>query len=109
MRPAPAGLRFTWNRNSARTRLGAAPVCDAWLDVHFGVRFLRDVCQERQEMRDVALRTLERLLPRAAEVFAPPEAESLGRIRVRRFIVEVALDQALRAQPLLRAPHAVLV
>ena len=27
-------------------------------------------------MKDVALRTLEHLLPRAAEVFAPPEAES---------------------------------
>jgi ribonucleoside-diphosphate reductase beta chain len=44
--------------------------------IAFGVRFLRDVCEERPEMRDVALRTLERLLPRAAEVFAPPEAES---------------------------------
>jgi hypothetical protein len=44
--------------------------------IAFGVRFLRDVCEERPERRDVALRTLERLLPRAAEVFAPPEAES---------------------------------
>jgi ribonucleoside-diphosphate reductase beta chain len=44
--------------------------------IAFGVRFLRDACQERPEMKGVALRTLERLLPRAAEVFAPPEAES---------------------------------
>jgi ribonucleoside-diphosphate reductase beta chain len=44
--------------------------------IAFGVRFLRDVCQERPEMKDVVLHTLERLLPRAAEVFAPPEAES---------------------------------
>ena len=44
--------------------------------IAFGVRFLRDVCQERPEMRKVVLDTLERLLPRAAEVFAPPEVES---------------------------------
>jgi ribonucleoside-diphosphate reductase beta chain len=44
--------------------------------IAFGVRFLRDVCRERPEMRDVVLRTLEYLLPRAAEVFKPPEAES---------------------------------
>jgi ribonucleoside-diphosphate reductase beta chain len=44
--------------------------------IAFGVRFLRDVCQERPEMRSVVLSTLERLLPEAAEVFAPPEAES---------------------------------
>lgn len=44
--------------------------------IAFGVRFLRDVCQERPEMKQVALGTLEQLLPRAAEVFAPPEAES---------------------------------
>jgi ribonucleoside-diphosphate reductase beta chain len=44
--------------------------------IAFGVRFLRDVCQERPEMRDVVLRTLTYLLPRAAEVFKPPEAES---------------------------------
>jgi ribonucleoside-diphosphate reductase beta chain len=44
--------------------------------IAFGVRFLRDACGERPEMTDVVLRTLERLLPRAAEVFAPPEAES---------------------------------
>jgi ribonucleoside-diphosphate reductase beta chain len=44
--------------------------------IAFGVRFLRDVCDERPEMREVVLRTLTRLLPRAAEVFAPPQAES---------------------------------
>ncbi len=44
--------------------------------IAFGVRFLRDVCEERPEMRDVVLGTLTTLLPRAAEVFAPPEAES---------------------------------
>ena len=44
--------------------------------IAFGVRFLRDICQERPEMQKVVLDTLERLLPRAAEVFAPPEVES---------------------------------
>jgi ribonucleoside-diphosphate reductase beta chain len=44
--------------------------------IAFGVRFLRDVCNERPEMRSVMLSTLERLLPRAAEVFTPPEADS---------------------------------
>jgi len=44
--------------------------------IAFGVRFLRDVCEERPEMKQIVLRTLERLLPLAAEVFAPPEAES---------------------------------
>jgi len=44
--------------------------------IAFGVRFLRDVCEERPEMREVVLRTLTYLLPRAAEVFKPPEAES---------------------------------
>jgi ribonucleoside-diphosphate reductase beta chain len=44
--------------------------------IAFGVRFLRDVCQERPEMKAVVLETLEKLLPRAAEVFAPPEVDS---------------------------------
>jgi ribonucleoside-diphosphate reductase beta chain len=44
--------------------------------IAFGVRFLREVCEERPEMRGVVLRTLTDLLPRAAEVFKPPEAES---------------------------------
>jgi ribonucleoside-diphosphate reductase beta chain len=39
--------------------------------IAFGVRFLRDVCRERPEMRDVVLRTLTRLLPEAARVFIP--------------------------------------
>jgi ribonucleoside-diphosphate reductase beta chain len=47
--------------------------------IAFGVRFLRDVCEERPEMRDVVMETLTRLLPTAAEVFAPPEAEGNAR------------------------------
>jgi ribonucleoside-diphosphate reductase beta chain len=44
--------------------------------IAFGVRFLRDACEERPKLRSLVLDTLERLLPRAAEVFAPPEADS---------------------------------
>ncbi len=43
--------------------------------IAFGVRFLKDVCEERPEMRGVILRRLEELLPKAAEVFMPPEAD----------------------------------
>jgi ribonucleoside-diphosphate reductase beta chain len=43
--------------------------------IAFGVRFLKDVCEERPEMKGVILRTLTTLLPRAAEVFVPPEAD----------------------------------
>jgi ribonucleoside-diphosphate reductase beta chain len=43
--------------------------------IAFGVRFLKDVCEERPEMRKVILDTLEKLLPEAAEVFVPPEAD----------------------------------
>jgi ribonucleoside-diphosphate reductase beta chain len=43
--------------------------------IAFGVRFLKDVCDERQEMKEVVLRTLTTLLPHAAEVFVPPEAD----------------------------------
>jgi ribonucleoside-diphosphate reductase beta chain len=43
--------------------------------IAFGVRFLRDVVTERPEMRKVILRTLTTLLPEAAKVFCPPEAE----------------------------------
>ena len=43
--------------------------------IAFGVRFLRDVCTERPEMREVVLRTLTRLMPEAAHVFVPPEAD----------------------------------
>lgn len=40
--------------------------------IAFGVRFLKDVCDERPEMKDVVLRRLTELLPKAAEVFCPP-------------------------------------
>lgn len=43
--------------------------------IAFGVRFLRDVCEERPEMKGVVIETLERLLPKTAEVFCPPEAD----------------------------------
>ena len=43
--------------------------------IAFGVRFLRDVCAERPEMKNVVLDTLTRLLPDAAMVFTPPEEE----------------------------------
>jgi ribonucleoside-diphosphate reductase beta chain len=43
--------------------------------IAFGVRFLKDVCEERPEMRKVVVNTLEELLPEAALVFVPPEAD----------------------------------
>jgi len=43
--------------------------------IAFGVRFLKDVCEERPEMKEVVLRRLTELLPKAAEVFCPPEAD----------------------------------
>jgi ribonucleoside-diphosphate reductase beta chain len=43
--------------------------------IAFGVRFLKDVCDERPEMKGVISRRLEELLPMAAEVFCPPEAD----------------------------------
>ncbi len=43
--------------------------------IAFGVRFLKDTCDERPEMKDVVLRRLTELLPKAAEVFCPPEAD----------------------------------
>jgi ribonucleoside-diphosphate reductase beta chain len=43
--------------------------------IAFGVRFLKDVCDERPEMKKVVLATLEKLLPKSAEVFCPPEAD----------------------------------
>jgi ribonucleoside-diphosphate reductase beta chain len=43
--------------------------------IAFGVRFLKDVCDERPEMKKVVLGRLEELLPKAAEVFCPPEAD----------------------------------
>jgi ribonucleoside-diphosphate reductase beta chain len=43
--------------------------------IAFGVRFLKEVCDERPEMKEVIVRRLEELLPKAAEVFCPPEAD----------------------------------
>ncbi len=43
--------------------------------IAFGVRFLKDVCGDRPEMKQVVLRKLTELLPKAAEVFCPPEAD----------------------------------
>jgi ribonucleoside-diphosphate reductase beta chain len=43
--------------------------------IAFGVRFLKDVCEERPEMKHVVVRTLEKLLPKSAEVFCPPESD----------------------------------
>ena len=43
--------------------------------IAFGVRFLKEVCEERPEMKRVVVGTLEKLLPKAAEVFCPPEAD----------------------------------
>ncbi len=43
--------------------------------IAFGVRFLKDVCDERPEMKQVILNRLTELLPTAAEVFCPPEAD----------------------------------
>jgi ribonucleoside-diphosphate reductase beta chain len=43
--------------------------------IAFGVRFLKDVCDDRPEMKGVILKRLEELLPKAAEVFCPPEAD----------------------------------
>ena len=45
--------------------------------IAFGVRFLRDISPRAAgNTQKVVLDTLERLLPRAAEVFASPEVES---------------------------------
>ncbi|CAN5457645.1 hypothetical protein BH20ACT15_BH20ACT15_12560 [soil metagenome] len=41
--------------------------------IAFGVRFLKDVCEERPEMKQVVVDRLCELLPRAAEVFCPPQ------------------------------------
>src|SRR4029453_14248983 len=40
--------------------------------IAFGVRFLKDVCEERPEMKDVVLRRVTPLLPTAAEISPPP-------------------------------------
>jgi ribonucleoside-diphosphate reductase beta chain len=46
--------------------------------IAFGVRFLRDVCRERPEMKHTVLATIEKLLPEAAKVFAPPGADPVS-------------------------------
>jgi ribonucleoside-diphosphate reductase beta chain len=43
--------------------------------IAFGVRFLKDVCDERPSMKEVVRRRLTELLPQAAEVFCPPEED----------------------------------
>jgi ribonucleoside-diphosphate reductase beta chain len=43
--------------------------------IAFGVRFLKDVCDERPSMKGVIRRRLTELLPQAAEVFCPPEED----------------------------------
>jgi ribonucleoside-diphosphate reductase beta chain len=43
--------------------------------IAFGVRFLKDVCEERPEMKDVVLKRLGMLLPKAAEIFCPPQED----------------------------------
>lgn len=41
--------------------------------IAFGVRFLKDVCAERPEMKAVVVDQLTTLLPEAAKVFVPPQ------------------------------------
>ena len=41
--------------------------------IAFGVRFLKDVCDERPEMKGVIVDELTNLLPEAAKVFVPPQ------------------------------------
>jgi ribonucleoside-diphosphate reductase beta chain len=41
--------------------------------IAFGVRFLKDVCDERPEMKRVIVDQLTTLLPEAAKVFVPPQ------------------------------------
>jgi ribonucleoside-diphosphate reductase beta chain len=43
--------------------------------IAFGVRFLKDVCDDRPEMKKVVLNRITELLPKAAEIFCPPEAD----------------------------------
>lgn len=43
--------------------------------IAFGVRFLKDVCEERPEMKQVIVDRLCELLPEAAKVFVPPQEE----------------------------------
>ena len=41
--------------------------------IAFGVRFLKDVCEERPEMKRVIVDQLTELLPESAKVFVPPQ------------------------------------
>jgi ribonucleoside-diphosphate reductase beta chain len=41
--------------------------------IAFGVRFLKDVCEERPEMKKVVVDQLTELLPESAKVFVPPQ------------------------------------
>jgi ribonucleoside-diphosphate reductase beta chain len=43
--------------------------------IAFGVRFLKDVCDDQPSMKGVIHNRLTELLPKAAEVFCPPEAD----------------------------------
>jgi ribonucleoside-diphosphate reductase beta chain len=43
--------------------------------IAFGVRFLKDVCEERPEMKKVIVDKLCELLPEAAKVFVPPKED----------------------------------
>jgi ribonucleoside-diphosphate reductase beta chain len=43
--------------------------------IAFGVRFLKDVCDDRPSMKAVIRNRLTELMPKAAEVFCPPEAD----------------------------------
>ncbi len=43
--------------------------------IAFGVRFLKDVCDDQPSMKAVIRNRLTELLPTAAEVFCPPEAD----------------------------------
>ena len=44
--------------------------------IAFGVRFLKDVCAERPEMKEVVVERLRELLPESAKVFVPPGEEN---------------------------------
>jgi ribonucleoside-diphosphate reductase beta chain len=43
--------------------------------IAFGVRFLRDICEQEPRYRELVRAKIEELVPKAAEVFAPPYAE----------------------------------
>ena len=62
--------------------------------IAFGVRFLRDVCEERPEMREVVLSTLTRLLPRRRGGLQAPRGGEQPRVRLLR----VPLQPGLRVR-----------